>query len=223
MDSGASTLSHSAAHTRAPRKNLLLAAVIEADGLKVAVRIRNLSEGGAMLDGAVLPRPGARLLLRRAEIEVGATVMWQSGGKCGIAFDNSAVTVEEWVAGNRVASFEGQRGQARVDAIQQAVRTGGALPPEPASSPAEPSPADLGMRVVEEIFNVRGLLDRLGEELVDDPSVMEHHLSALQNLDRASQILDHLGAVLSADDPIAAAQSVAMQDLRARLMRDVRG
>ncbi|TFZ24445.1 hypothetical protein, partial [Escherichia coli] len=43
------------------------------------------------------------------------------------------------------------------------------------------------------------------------------HMEALQNLDRASQVLGHLGTVLNAKDRLTAAQSIAMQDLRARL------
>jgi hypothetical protein len=204
---------------RPPRKNLLLSATIEADGLKVAVRIRNLSEGGAMLDGQVLPRPCTKLVLRRAEIEMGARVVWQGAGRCGVAFDTSAVTVEEWVSGNRSASFDGFRGQARVDAIQEAVRSGVTIAPEPEAPKAEASLANLGTRIVEEIFHVRQLLDSLGERLVEDPHVIAEHLESLQNIDRASQILDHLGAVLGAEDPGEAAQAVAMQDLRARLLR----
>lgn len=204
---------------RPPRKNLLLAATIEADGLKVPVRIRNLSEGGAMLDGSVLPRPCTQLVLRRSEIEVEARVVWQSQGKCGVSFGTSVVTVEEWVSGTRVATFNGHRGQARVDAIQVAVRSGAALPSEPAAPSSAPGLADLGERLVEEIFQVRRLLDGLGEHLVEDPHVIAEHLEVLQNLDRASQILEHVGAILGAEDPGAAAQEVAMQDLRARLLR----
>jgi PilZ domain len=207
-----------AAKERQPRKNLLLAATIEADGLKVPVRIRNLSEGGAMVDGSALPRTGTLLTLTRAEIEVGGRVVWQTQGRCGVAFDTTAITVDEWVSGNRVASFQGHRGQARVDAIQQAVRSGDALPAEPAA-PAAPDLANLGTRLVEEIFHVRELLDRLGEQLIDDPHVIATHMASLQNLDRASQILDHLGAILGADDPAAAVDAVAMQELRARLLR----
>ena len=36
---------------------------------------------------------------------------------------------------------------------------------------------------------------------------------------RASQVLAHLGTVLAAEDRAAAAQDVAMQDLRERLLR----
>lgn len=219
MHVGAHLPSSHGSQERAPRKNLFLAAAIEADALKVAVRIRNLSEGGAMLDGSVLPRAGTPLVLRRAEIEVPARVVWQNEGRCGVAFDHSAVTVDEWISGNRVTSFEGYRGQARVDAIQEAVRSGTALPAEAAPPPAAPAMADLGERLVEEVFHVRELLNSLGERLVEDPHVIAQHLEALQNLDRASQILEHLGSILGAEDPGAAAQSVAMQDLRARLLR----
>lgn len=207
------------ADSRPPRKNLLLSGTIEAEGLKVPVRIRNLSQSGAMLDGAALPRPGTRLLLRRAQIEVAAQVVWQNDGRCGITFDQCAVTVDEWVAGKRTAAspFDTPRGQARVDAIQGAVRSGAALPVEPAGAGADPSLAELESRIVQEIFYVRHLLDSLGEELVDDPVVLREHMEALQNLDRASQVLGHLGTVLNAKDRLTAAQSIAMQDLRARL------
>ncbi|NYT40569.1 PilZ domain-containing protein [Sphingomonas sp. R-74633] len=204
---------------RPPRKNLLLAASIEAEGLKVQVRIRNLSENGAMLDGSALPRPGTTMTLRRTEIEVGARVVWQSEGRCGVAFDASAITVEEWVSGKRSANFNGFSGQARVDAIQEAVRSGAVFAPEPPAPSAAPDLANLGTRLVEEIHHVRALLDSLGERLIDDPHVITEHMASLQNLDRASQILDHLGTILGADDPAAAADAVAMQDLRARLMR----
>lgn len=209
------------ADSRPPRKNLLLSGTIEAEGLKVPVRIRNLSESGAMLDGAALPRPGTRLVLRRNEIEVAAEVVWQNDGRCGIAFDKSAVTVDEWVSGKRVpiSPFETQRGQARVDAIQGAVRSGVALPAEPEAPSALPSPADLEARIVEELFYVRRLLESLGEALVEDPAVLAQHMEALQDLDRASQVLGHLGTVLNAKDRITAAQAIAMQDLRARLVR----
>lgn len=218
MHAAAPLLSARGLKDRPPRKNLLLAASIEAEGLKVQVRIRNLSENGAMIDGSVLPRPGTMMTLRRTEIEVGARVVWQAEGRCGVAFDASAVTVEEWVSGKRTVNFAKFSGQERVDAIQEAVRSGATLPTEaPPSAPADL--ANLGDRLVEEIHHVRELLDSLGERLTDDPHVIAAHMESLQNLDRASQILDHLGAILGANDPAAAVDAVAMQELRERLMR----
>ena len=205
---------------RPQRKNLMLAATIECAGTRAPVRIRNLSETGAMLDGAALPDPGVSLVLVRAEITVGATVVWREGGRCGIHFDSIAATVDEWVTGKRPASFAGKQGQARVDAIQTAVRTGAALPAEPApAAVGKLDAAELERRVAEEVIHVQRLIDALGEELVEDPVMLQRHMRMLQNLDRASQILEHLGAVLAAPDRLAAAQAIAMQDLRERLLR----
>jgi hypothetical protein len=204
---------------RLPRKNLLLSATIDAAGVQAPVRIRNLSGSGAMLDGPALPDSGTRLMLRRSTVEMGGLVVWRNATRCGVRFDDSVVSVDEWVAGARSRTFAGQQGQARVDAIQDAVRSGAVLSPEPTAN-ATPLPgAALDSRIVEELGQVRLLLDGLGEELVEDPQVVQQHMQALQNLDRASQILDHLAAILGATDRLGAVQNVAMQDLKARLLR----
>lgn len=203
---------------RATRKNLMLAASIESAGSRAPVRIRNLSETGAMLDGAALPGAGASLILTRADIQVSASVVWCAGGRCGIRFDNVAASVDEWITGKRAAVFAGQRGQARVDAIQNAVRSGAAIPAEATPGTAT-STGELERRIAEEIIYVQRLIDALGEELIEDPVMLQRHSRVLQNLDRASQMLEHLGKVLGEDDRVAAAQAVVMQDLRERLLR----
>lgn len=206
---------------RPQRKNLMLSASIESAGIQAAVRIRNLSETGAMLDGPALPEPGARLVLRRAEIETGATVIWRQGARCGVHFDAIAACVDEWVTGKRPASFAGKQGQARVDAIQSAVRSGVTMIAEPVAPAPGLSRDALDQRLSEEIVHVQRLIDTLGEALVEDPAMLQRHMRVLQNLDRASQILEHLGNVLGSDDRGAAVQGVAMQDLRERLLRDL--
>lgn len=205
---------------RLPRKNLLLAATIEAGALRANVRLRNISGSGAMLEGPALPDPGIKLILRRADIQMGAIVVWRLQGRCGIRFDEAGVTVEEWVSGVRAPTFNGQQGQARVDAIQSAVRSGAALPAEPpAPSGRGMSAADLDKRIGEEIVHVRRLLEDLGEEVAQDPIMLQRHARALQNLDRACQILEHLGTILNAPDRVSATEAVSMQELRTRLLR----
>lgn len=217
---GSTSVGEGARQPRATRKNLMLTASIESAGTKAPVRIRNLSETGAMLDGAALPAPGASLLLVRADIQVSANVIWCTGGRCGICFDNVAASVDEWVAGKRAAVFAGQQGQARVDAIQRVVRSGAMLPSEPATPTGTAiSVADLERRIAEEIVHVQRLIDALGEELIEDPVMLQRHSQVLQNLDRASQMLEHLGKVLGEDDRLAAAETIPMQDLRERLLR----
>jgi hypothetical protein len=203
---------------RLPRKNLLLGAFIEAGALKAPVRVRNLSESGAMLEGTVLPDPGVGITLQRSDIRMGATVIWRTGGRCGVKFDDASISVEEWVTGNRAPSFNGVQGQARVDAIQRAVRSGAALPAQAASGSRDPSAAEMGKRIVDELRHVRLLLDTLGEEVAEDPEFLQRHNRSLQNLDRASQILENLATVMDAADPLGVAKGVPMQDLRARLL-----
>ena len=203
---------------RSPRKNLLLSATIEAGALKAPVRIRNLSETGAMLDGAALPDVGTRFTLRRLEIEIGATVVWASSGRCGVAFDGK-VSVEDWVAGVRQIPRLGLPGQARVDAIQSALRSGDPLLIE-APTPTMPvGGRELDQRIAEEIDHAWRLLEAVGDELSDDPVLLQRHGDALQRFDIACQIISHLGAVIGAPDRMAAIESVSMLELRSRLLR----
>jgi hypothetical protein len=203
---------------RAPRKNLLLAATIEAGALKAPVRIRNLSEGGAMLEGAVLPDIGTAFMLRRLDIEIGGSVVWRESGRCGVEFDGK-VSVDEWSAGVPHPPRPGVRGQARVDEIQSVLRSGGQLPID-VPSPTRPiGLAELNRRIAEEIDYAWRLLNAVADELSDDPVLLQRHGDALQRFDIACQMISHLGAVVGAPDRMAAIESVAMQDLRTRLLR----
>jgi hypothetical protein len=196
----------------------MLAASIKAEGLEAAVRIRNLSETGAMIEGAALPLPGTRLILRRLDVEIGARVIWHSAGRCGIQFEG-AIAVEEWVGGTRAPSAPDLQGQARVDAIQAAIRSGTELPAERApQGQIAHGPADLNARLANELAYVRRLLDSIGEELIRDPIMVQRHGQALQSFDIACQLLGHLGVVVGAADPQAAARQVTMDDLRSRLV-----
>lgn len=199
---------------RPPRTKLLLAATIEDAAGKAAVRIRDLSEGGALLEGGVLPNAGERLTLRRAELAVPATVAWRANGRCGVCFDR-VISVAQWAAGLRLPI--GNEGQPRVDAIQAAVRAGGTAPP---SSPPPAAISDgLDRRLAEEIDYVARLLDAMGEMLADEPAVIHRHPQTLQGFDLATQILRHLATVLAASDRMTAIEAIGMADLRARLTR----
>jgi hypothetical protein len=204
---------------RQPRKNLLLAATIEAGALSAPVRIRNLSETGALIDGAALPDVGTELTLRRLEIEIGATVVWRTGGRCGIRFTGN-VSVDDWAIGKRRASQLFERSQAGVDARQAAVRSGLALPAEDGAAMITPPRADLlEERIVEELAYIRRALDSVGATLSDDAVILQRHGDALQQVDVACQMLGELGKILGSKDRVAAAAAVNMHDLRARLLR----
>jgi len=197
----------------------MLSADIECRGLKSVVRIRNLSASGAMLDGPVLPEVGETLTLRRMEFQIEASVVWRAAGRCGVSFDGVA-SVEDWIAGRGHGMSGLETGQARVDAIQAAIRRGDPLMTDDTTATAEATAPDaINERVAEEIAYVRRMLDAIADELLDDGIVMQRHAQALQNFDIASQILRHLGAIIVAPDPAQAADAVDMQELRTRLLR----
>ena len=206
-----------------PRTNLLLAATAEVNGREVAVRIRNLSETGALLEGGGLPDAGMKLVLKRGELAVSATVAWASGGKRGIRFDGPT-PVSEWTGGKpRPVEPAALRDQGRVDAIQAEARAdlaAGRAQRSPAPVPSPPAACpDLDASLADELGYVRRLLETLGDELIADLFLVQRHGQSLQSLDLVSQILGHVAAILRADDKGATVEAIGMEDLRARLRR----
>ncbi|HLL30825.1 MAG TPA: PilZ domain-containing protein [Allosphingosinicella sp.] len=211
----------------APRTNLLLAASAEIGGRSLPVRIRNLSETGAMIEGAGLPDAGMPLILKRGDLEVAATVAWAAGGRRGVRFAGPT-PVSEWTGGKpRPIDCTGLRDQRRVDAIQAEARSsplpGRALrAPEAPPAPPPLSP-DLDKRLADELGYVQRLLEGLGDELIADLLLIQRHGRSLQSLDLVGQILGHVSAILRADDKAAVVEEIGMEDLRARLKRKAIG
>jgi hypothetical protein len=209
----------SSSRARAPRKNLLLTATIRSQGVTAPVRIRNLSEKGAMVDGQALPEPGAPLILQRLEVEMRGVVAWRAEGRCGIQFEGAA-SVDEWVAGRRAPAAIFGQGQSRVDQIQAAIRGGRDIVDEdvPVAGTAEII-TDPEARVAEELDHVQRMLDDVAGDLIGDMALLQRHGEALQRFDNACQILNQLSAILKAKDRAAAIAGVNLEALRNRLLR----
>jgi hypothetical protein len=202
---------------REPRKNLMLAATIEADTVTAPVKIRNMSVSGAMIDGPALPEVGSQVILHRLDLSIAATVVWNLEGRCGLRLAGT-VKVDEWITGARQPEKHSSLGQLRVDKIQSAIRSGSPLPAEPAapqSQIAVSTPVD--GRIAQELAEVKLALDAIGDELTDDADVLTRHEKALQKLDIASATIEWLAAVVAADDPEEVIASISMHDLRSRL------
>lgn len=184
------------------RSRVMLAATLLVRGLACNVRIRNISETGALLEGDVLPEVGTDLLLQRGSHEIGGTVKWVREGRCGVRF-TGLIVVSEWAG------------------VQAAARTDMPLPPSllPQPAPAGDDKARLRQRVGEEIAYVQRLIDSIGDELVANPVFVNRYQRSFQNFDLASQILGHLSRVLMADDQVAAAEQIGMSELKKRLLR----
>lgn len=194
------------------RARVMLAATVQASGLWADVRVRNISETGALLEGETLPELGSRLRLQRGECQAEGEVIWARAGRCGIRFDEPIV-VSQW-AGVQIPSA----GQ---------VHAAGALrgePPLPVSLLARPAPgpeceAQLPRRIAEELAYVQRLIGNIAREMAANPQVIHRHARAFQDFDLASRMLGHLARVLAADDRVRAAERVGMEELRNRLLR----
>ncbi len=73
---------------RSRRSNVLLAATLEVGGAVTKVRLRNLSEDGALVDGDLLPEAGAEVVFRRNELVQRGRIAWVHGKHAGVAFDS---------------------------------------------------------------------------------------------------------------------------------------
>ncbi|MEO7177636.1 MAG: PilZ domain-containing protein [Allosphingosinicella sp.] len=226
-ESGETEPEGSAEDRVAPRTNLLLAATAEVGGRSLAVRIRNLSETGAMVEGAGLPDAGVALVLMRGDLQVAATVAWAAGARRGLRFAGPT-PVSEWTGGKpKAIDCTGLRDQRRVDAIQAEARAnlpaGRELRASETPTPLPPVSPDLDKRLADELGYVQRLLEDLGDELIADLLLIQRHGKSLQSLDLVGQILGHVSAILRADDKAAKVEAIGMEDLRARLKRKAIG
>jgi hypothetical protein len=73
---------------RSRRSPVLLAATIEVLGHRVPVKLRNLSEEGALVEGDRLPVEGSSTYFERNELRLKSRVVWVQGRYAGVAFDN---------------------------------------------------------------------------------------------------------------------------------------
>ncbi len=73
---------------RSRRAPVLLAAAVEVDGRPVAVKLRNLSEDGALIEGDDLPVEGSSTFFQRNELRLPSMIVWVQGRYAGVAFDH---------------------------------------------------------------------------------------------------------------------------------------
>ena len=71
---------------RSRRAPVLLAATIEVDGVPQSVKLRNLSEEGALIEGERLPEEGSTSFFHRNELRLKSRVVWVLGHYAGVAF-----------------------------------------------------------------------------------------------------------------------------------------
>ena len=197
-----------------PRTQLFLSATIRYDRVSAAVRLRDLSEKGARIEGSALPAIGTTAHISRGSLQTVGTIVWRDGKACGVRFDEP-LPLDDWLP-SRVAHE-----QSIVDAMVEDVRAGApqSLPDRPAPTATKNLRDLLPTRLAEELAFVSRLLETLGDELCVDPLLVMRHADKLQTLDRATRILGHVAILLVAERPGEAIGAIGMTDLRKRLER----
>jgi hypothetical protein len=71
---------------RSRRSPVFLAATIEVAGAPQAVKLRNLSEEGALVQGDRLPLEGTTTFFQRNDLRVKSRIVWVHGEFAGVAF-----------------------------------------------------------------------------------------------------------------------------------------
>lgn len=79
---------------RSRRSPVLLAATVEVAGQPIPVKLRNLSEEGALIEGDRLPLEGTSTWFQRNDLRRKSRIVWVHGRFAGVAFDE-ALTVED--------------------------------------------------------------------------------------------------------------------------------
>ena len=72
---------------RSRRSPVLLTATVEVAGEAVSVKLRNLSEEGALIEGDQLPVEGSTSYFVRKDLRVESRIVWVQGRYAGVAFD----------------------------------------------------------------------------------------------------------------------------------------
>ena len=171
------------------RNNMFVAAVLDRGDGAVAVRIRNMSRGGALIECAPGLAEGSPVRLTRGSLNADGHIAWARDNRAGIAF-NAAVAVADWLPrGNKPT------GQQRVDAIIHACRTGNAAAPVDA-----PAPLGLAQEVRRRLLEFHDALNLAAADLAADHAVAVNHPLALQSLDVTAQKLEKLAAELAGRD-----------------------
>lgn len=77
---------------RSRRSNVLMSARLVAEKGELEVKLRNLSEHGALVEAKRLPDVGSAVRFVKGELDLDAMIAWVEGEKAGVAFDELLAT-----------------------------------------------------------------------------------------------------------------------------------
>lgn len=163
------------------RTHMFVAATLDSSAGSCPVHIRNMSNDGALIEGAVLADIGAEAMLRRGALQVSARIVWKAGSKAGLAF-GAMVIAADWM----LKHVPGH--QREVDQIVRSIREGRPAGQQPGAP--QPSPS-LGPAAKAELEALKLELRQLESGLAGDMHIVASH-PEIQLLDIAIQRIGRL-------------------------------
>lgn len=177
MSGGTAALARPDDERRQARTHIFVAATLYWRNGSTPVRIRNMSQNGALIEALDLPDVETPIIIKRGSLEASGSVAWKAEPKAGLAFANH-VYVADWMG--RAAPSH----QERVDEIVALLKAD-RRPSNDLHPPSEKT-------IEEELASLQADLAALGSSLASDAILVATHPD-IQILDIAVQ---RLGRVL---------------------------
>ena len=114
--------------------------------------------------------------------------------------------------------------QLEIDQIQSQARRDGVydllFKPKPENNvPLAKTANQLEIRLAEELDYIRHVLDGVGNNLANDPEVLQRHAVTLQSFDLIGQMIGHVSSIIAAANRGEAVDRVGIEEMKKRLER----
>jgi hypothetical protein len=143
----------------------------------------------------MLPLAGDRVILYRDQHRVPATVIWASGNRCGLSF-SAQVALDAMIKRPKPGAASNTPHQARIDAIQRALRENRPVPSFEENE-VTVGAAAIGRRLGDEISYAQRLIETVNDTLSSDAYVLSRYGVILQQIDEAEQLLRKIAVNLA--------------------------
>lgn len=181
------------------RVNTLFAADAQVGSSTWPVKVRNISQFGALLETSVKVDVGSSIVIKRGILRAAGEIVWRRQSAFGVRFFEPA-DVEQWL---------GVPTRDVLPVHQEATRkSSGALSDEVISK-----------RVAEELAYVERIIGVAAAVLSDDPILRIRHCSKIQELCIAAENIRGLSDVLLSDDKMTSVEINITGPMKYRLLR----
>ncbi len=168
-----------------PRTNMFVMAKLYAGGCTYTVKVRNMSPGGALVEGTGLPRPNTPCRLIRGELSLEADVIRSLGSKRGLKF-RERTSIDGWLP-------SGGKTQIEVDKVVAHVRTEAVRVPLTRTD----EPLVASKLSAEDVHSIANALAALADDLSDDTAMIARYATRLQTLDISVQTMRKFATMLA--------------------------